>query len=114
MTLRLVAAFASTLAFSSFLLITKPIKAQTLNRDCYADDPQCVNQLEQLVDQSYQQYRTPPRIIQKRVNSADRACTDNQSSCSEQLQQDASSRQDSEVFQQIRETQQQRLEDSLQ
>ncbi|MGH2415422.1 MAG: hypothetical protein ACRDEA_17380 [Microcystaceae cyanobacterium] len=113
MTLRLVAALASTLTLGSFLFPGEAVRAQMLDRECYANEQQCSDRLNQLVDESYQQYRTPPRIIQKRVNGADRVCTGNQSGCSDEVQQEAQSQQNSEVFQQIRETRQQRLEDSL-
>jgi hypothetical protein len=104
----------SVLTFTPSLIIGNFANAQTITTRCSADSDSCQHQINRLVEQSYQNYRTPQRITQKRLNSVTNTCNDRSSSCDGNVQKRAESEQNSEILRQIRNTERSNLENTLQ
>ena len=114
MTWRLCVAVTSTLSLGSILFFLELIGAQNSVGQCSLNDQQCARQVNQLVNESYQQYRTPPQILQKRSNNITNTCDRGNLPNCNHLERKVESLQDSDVFKQLRESRQRSIEDSLQ
>lgn len=113
MKLRSSIVFVSLLGAIAIPLSLRSVQAQTQVGRCDPNDSACGNQINPLVDQSYQQYRTPTRIIQKQVSDAETACLQDRPSDCDNLSPEIESRQSEDTFRQRRETQQTTLDESF-